>query len=153
MNKKNISIKIRNKRSIILVLNYWCFGSSDLNPWVPAQLLSRVQLSCDPMDCSPPGSSVHGISQARIQAMVAISSFKGSSQPKDRTHASCISCTAGRFFTTEPSGKPPAKYIFIFRYNLRSSEVGKPSSLKSHCFSLIQLSPETSQPKRYTFFP
>ena len=58
----------------------------------------------------------------------------------------------GGFLTTRTPGKPPAKYIFIFRYNLRSSEVGKPSSLKSHCFSLIQLSPETSQPKRYTFF-
>ena len=38
---------------------------------------------CDPMDCSPPGSSVHGISQARIQEWVAISFSRGSSQPKD----------------------------------------------------------------------
>ena len=61
---------------------------------------------CDPMDCSPPGSSVHGILQARILEWVAISSSRGSSWPRDRTHASCSSCIAGRFFTTEAPGKP-----------------------------------------------
>ena len=45
--------------------------------------------------------SVHGISQARILEWVAISFSRGSSQPRDRTH---VSCTAGRFFTTEPPG-------------------------------------------------
>ena len=44
----------------------------------------------DPMDCSPPGSSVHGISQARILEWVAISISRGSSQPRDQTHDSCI---------------------------------------------------------------
>ena len=38
---------------------------------------------CDPMDCSPPGSFVHGISQARMLEWVAISFSRGSSQPKD----------------------------------------------------------------------
>ena len=51
---------------------------------------------CDPMDCSPPGSSVHGIFQARILDWVAISFSSGSSQPRDWTQ---VSCTAGRFFT------------------------------------------------------
>ena len=37
---------------------------------------------CDPMDCSPPGSSVHGISLARILEWVAISYSRGSSQPR-----------------------------------------------------------------------
>ena len=50
---------------------------------------------CDPVDCSPPGSSVHEIVQARILEWVAISSSRGSSQPRDRTR---VSCTAGRFF-------------------------------------------------------
>ena len=45
---------------------------------------------CDPVDCGPPGSSVHGISQARIQEWVAISSSRGSSRPRDRTCVSCI---------------------------------------------------------------
>ena len=49
---------------------------------------------CDPMDCSPPGSSVHGILHARILEWVAISFSRWSSQPRDRTW---VSCTAGRF--------------------------------------------------------
>ena len=58
------------------------------------ELLSRVQL-CNPMDCSLPGSSVHGIFQARILEWVAISFSWGSSQPRDRTQVSCI---VGRCF-------------------------------------------------------
>ena len=50
---------------------------------------------CDPLDCSLPGSSVHGILQARILEWVAIPFFRGSSQPRDRTQAFCI---ADRFF-------------------------------------------------------
>ena len=38
---------------------------------------------CNPMDCSPPGSSVHGILQAGILEWVAMPSFRGSSQPRD----------------------------------------------------------------------
>ena len=51
---------------------------------------SEVALSCpilcDPMDCSPPGSSVHGIFQARILEWVAISFSRGSSWPRNWTH-------------------------------------------------------------------
>ena len=56
-----------------------------------AQSLSHVQLFCNPMDYSLPGSSVHGILQARVLEWVAISSSRGSSQPRDWTHVSCIS--------------------------------------------------------------
>ena len=45
---------------------------------------------CDPMDCSLPGSSVHGISEASILEWVAISFSRGSSQPRDRIQVSCI---------------------------------------------------------------
>ena len=51
---------------------------------------------CDATDCSSPGSSVHGILQARILELVAMPSTRGSSQPRDQTQASHI---AGRFFT------------------------------------------------------
>ena len=54
------------------------------------QLPSHVRLFCDPMDCSPPGSSVQGISQARTLEWVAISSSRGSSWPRDGTSVSCI---------------------------------------------------------------
>ena len=47
---------------------------------------------CDPVDCSPPSSSVQGIFQARILEWVAISHFRGSSLPRDRTLISCVSC-------------------------------------------------------------
>ena len=63
---------------------------------------SVVPTVCDPMDYSLPGSSVHGILQARILKWVAISFFRGSSQLRDRTWASCI---GGRFFTDQATGK------------------------------------------------
>jgi len=56
------------------------------------QSLSRVWL-CSRTDCSPPGSSVHGILQARILDWVAMPSSRGSSQPSDRTRLSCVFCT------------------------------------------------------------
>ena len=58
------------------------------------------------MDRRPPGSSVHGIIPSRILELVAISSSRGSSWPRDQTCITSISCTAGGFFTTEPSGNP-----------------------------------------------
>ena len=69
-----------------------------------AQLCPTI---CDPMDCSLPGSSVHGILQAGILEWVAIPSSRGSSQPRDRTHVSCVSCTAGRFSTTSATWEAP----------------------------------------------
>ena len=74
------------------------------HPWsfVVVLSLNRVQLYYNPMVCSPTGSSVHGIFQARILGWVAISFFKESAQPRDWI---CISCIVGRFFTTEPLGK------------------------------------------------
>ena len=68
-------------------------------------LLQSCPTFCDPMDRSPPGSSVHGISQARRLEWIAIPSSRASSRPRDQTHVSCIFCTAGRFFPTEPPGK------------------------------------------------
>ena len=68
-------------------------------------LLSRsVYLThCDPIDYSPPGSSVHRILQARILELVAMPSCRGSFQLKDQTW---VFCTVGRLFTSEPPGKP-----------------------------------------------
>ena len=59
---------------------------------------------CAPMDCSPPGSFLHEIIQARILEWVVMPSFRGSSWPRDQTQASCDSCIAGRSFTTGPLG-------------------------------------------------
>jgi len=54
---------------------------------------------CNSLDCSLPGSSAHRILQARILERVAISFSRESSQPRDQTQISCVSCIAGRFFT------------------------------------------------------
>ena len=56
----------------------------------PCCLFSHARLFSDLMDCSPPGSSVHGISQARTLEWVAISFSKASSPPRDWTWISCI---------------------------------------------------------------
>jgi len=58
---------------------------------------------CDPVDCSPPGSSVPGILQARILEWVAIPFSRGSSRPRDQTMSSAL---AGRFLLSEPPGSP-----------------------------------------------
>ena len=52
---------------------------------------SGVRL-CEPVDCSPPGSSVHGSLQARVLEWVAVPSSRGSSPPRDRTHISYVFC-------------------------------------------------------------
>ena len=69
---------------------------------------SIVSDSLRPHDCNSPGSPVHGILYARILECVAFP-FKGSSQPRDRTHVSCGCWIAGGFFTAEPLGKPVTK--------------------------------------------
>ena len=65
---------------------------------VCAKLLQLCLTLCDPMDSSPPGSSVHGILQARILEWVAMPSSRGSSRPRDRTCVSYISCIGRRVF-------------------------------------------------------
>ena len=57
---------------------------------------------CNPMDCSPPGSSVHGIFQARILEWLPFPSPEDLPWPRDRTQVSCL---AGRLFITEPLRK------------------------------------------------
>ena len=67
-------------------------------------LAQSCLILCNPMDCSPPGSSVHGILQARILEWVAIPFSRGSSQPRDWTWVSCI---AGGFFTVWATREAP----------------------------------------------
>ena len=59
---------------------------------------------CDPMDCSPPGSSIHGIFQARILEWAAISFSRGSSRPRDQT---LISRIVDRHFTVWATREVP----------------------------------------------
>ena len=84
-------------------------------------LHARSLQSClalwDPLDCSPPSSSIHGILQAKILEWVAMASSRGSSQPRGQTYFSGSSCIGGGFFTIEPWGKP-RKRLQILRIGL-----------------------------------
>ena len=72
----------------------WLDGVTDSMDICAKSLQSCLTL-CDTLDCSPPGFPVHGILQVRILEWVAISSSRGSSQTRDGTHVSYVSC-AGR---------------------------------------------------------
>ena len=76
-------------------------------------VLSHVRL-CGRMDYSPPGLSVHGIniSQARILEWVAIPFSRGSSQPRDRTHVSCVSFIGRRTLPLSHQGSPLGDCIY-----------------------------------------
>ena len=102
-----------------LPVDDWLQGCLTVLPvWFPCTLLTKSEIArvcakslqscltlCDLMDCSLPGSSVHGILQAGILEWVVISFSRESSRPRDRTQASWVSWIAGRFFTAEPLGK------------------------------------------------
>ena len=88
---------------------------------------------CDPMDCSLPGSSVHGILQARILESVAILFSKGSSQPRDWTQVSCI---AGRFFTIWATRE--AHICIIYTYIIYIC-LGKPMCVYTQTFVCVYM--------------
>ena len=92
-----------------LISSYFATDPSQSDPkgqrvpsarYVYAQSLLTL---CDPMDCSPPDSSVNGIFQTRIVERVANFSSRGSAWPRDQCESPAL---AGRFSTAEPPGKP-----------------------------------------------
>ena len=76
-------------------------------------LLQSYLSLCDPVDCSPPGSILHGILQARILEWVAIPFSKGSFQPRDRTGSPTLQ---GDSLLSEPPGKP------MYIHNIQSAK-------------------------------
>ena len=76
---------------------------------VPAQLCLAL---CNPMGCSQPGSSVHGIFQARVLGWVVISSYRGYSRPRDWTCISCISCIGRQVLYHCATWEAPSVMIF-----------------------------------------
>ena len=71
-------------------------------------LLSCIQLFCNPMDCSPQASSVHGILQTKILECLFFS--RGSLRPWIETASLVSPALAGRFLTTAPPGKPGSSF-------------------------------------------
>ena len=111
-------------------LNWWCLAAKS------------CPLFCDPMDCNPPGSSVHGITQARILEWVAISLSSVSSQPRDQTCVSCVgrqvlyhlshhgslqTSYKGKKRTDKPSG--PFKYQDLSDYTVLENV----EFMENHC--------------------
>ena len=105
--EERLEFSLKKCHPVILPLSGPCFflfwTSKNSRHVVHAQLLQSFPTLGNCMDCSLPGSSIHGIFLARILEWVAIPFSRGSSWPRDWTHVSCI---AGRFFTTELPGKP-----------------------------------------------
>ena len=100
------------------------------------------------MDCSLPGSSVHGILQARILEWVAIPFPRGSSQPRDQTHVSHLlhwqACVFLFFFflPLAPPGKPPMNYnhLLLFVSMLHLCQI---CPLQDGCYGSLMLSYKT----------
>ena len=122
------------------------------------QSLQLCLTLCDPMDYSPPGSSVHGILQARILEWPAMPSSRGSSLPRDRTHVSCISCTADGFFTAEPPERPhnfcqvqSLSCVRLFATPWTAACKASLSITETHVGDAIQPSHSLSSPSRHNF--
>ena len=89
---------------------------------------------CDPVDCSPPGSSVHGILQARTLEWVAISFSGVYSRPRDRTLVSYI---AGGFFTTSATWEALFPFFFQSLATVLFEHEGRAMSLLSFLWHII----------------
>ena len=76
------------KKSFLFCLHGACSGYWEIQMCVHAKSCATL---CEPTDCNPPGSSTHGLSQARVLEWVALFSSRGSSQSRDRIYISCIS--------------------------------------------------------------
>ena len=70
--------------------------------WSGVLVAQSCPALCESMDCSLPGSSAHGILQARILKWAVVSFSRGSSRPRDQTR---VSCTTGRLLTISATGK------------------------------------------------
>ena len=109
------------------------------SPSVKSESVS-CSVTSDSLDCGSPGSSVHGILQARILEWVAILFSRESFQPRDRTWVSCI---ASRFFTVWAAREALCHYTFVKTsrmYNTNSGPWCKPWTSVSNSMSLLVLS-------------
>ena len=94
---------------------------------------------CDPKDCSSPGSSVHGILQARILEWVAISFSRASSRPRDRTRVSRI---AGRLFTIWATREA---HIHLTSHQLTTFSSISTTFCREHASTILRMQKNASQ--------
>ena len=109
-----------------------------------SRLWSRSVVTGDPMDCSLPGSSVHGIFRARILEWVATAFFRRSSPPRDQTRVSCI---VDRRFTTWATGEVlhRVRAVVLGATEVLNKKVNDLSTVRSlACFSKVKLISQTT---------
>ena len=104
--------------------------------YVVAKLLQPCLTLCDPMDCSLPGTSVHGILQARTLEWAAVPSSRGSSRPRDPT---CVSYTQAGSSPLAAPGKPSVLTHVLLRLSSPHSvfhcgQMVSQPLICSHCF-------------------
>ena len=126
-------------------------------------LCARSHLTlCDPVNCSPPGSSVHRVFQAITLERIATSYSRGSSQPRDRTRSSCISCTGRWFFTTSTSWEALSEKLPLVKVHhsiwqkwtsvqgrMRTYLCGKSDCLDDYCVRIARNENEIKKNRNY----
>ena len=116
--------KVHN--SVVLSTKLWKHSS---------EVAQSCPILCDPMDWSLPGSSIHGIFQARVLEWVAISFSRGSSQPRDRTQVSRI---RGRRFNLWATREAPVSIrVLMMVWWILLSPSFPPNSTSSNSFSVL----------------
>ena len=104
---KSLLMKMKEEsEKVDLKLNIQKTKIMAFGPISDSEVTQSCLTLCDPIDCSLPGSSVHGIFQAIVLEWVAISFSRGSAQPRDQTCISPISCIGRWISTTILPGNP-----------------------------------------------
>ena len=98
MRKSRGLVERMSRNHFLCIVAYWAHPSKEVHACTKS--LQLCLTLCNPMDCSRPGSSVHGIVQARILEWVAMAFTRGSSWPRDWTCISKSVALTGGFFTT-----------------------------------------------------
>ena len=120
-----MSLKLRK----LLHYNHIKNSISEFVPWVQARSLQSCPTLCDPIDYSPPGSSIHWILQARILEWFAMPSSRGSSRPRDWT---CVSYVYLHWQAGSIPLAPPGKPLFPALFSTVFSVTKSYSSLLPH---------------------
>jgi len=113
---------------------YFCTHTHTYIKYIYRCLVAQSCLTlCNPLDCSPPGSSVHGIFQARILERVVIFLLWGIFLTRNWTHMSCVSCIADVFFTHWAVSEPIYMCVCVYIYiSLDFSDMNSSAFDSSH---------------------
>ena len=121
---------------------YWIFSFFKSRIKVPEVC---VLTSCDPMDCSPPGSCVHGLIQARTLEWVAMPSSRGSSHPRDWSQVSLIS---SRLFTVWATREAHSYLLNMFKLYFHTDSILLLQLIPLVIVFSLSISSNTDQPSR-----